>query len=451
MHAGGEREPRERTRARARGLGRTRGGLESTLRRLFARPGLARAERVWRKTLRLLRPLGAVSWGNLVRVLADGDEAFEAMWGALEKARHSALFNTYILEPDRVGRRTLDELARAAERGCRVLVVLDAFGSHRIGEDELASLRAAGARVRFYNPIVRWPLGRRRARLSRLVRNHRKILVVDGRIAFCGGMNVAEEYAGPRHGTNVFRDTQVRLEGPAARDLERLVEHLAGEIDGERERPGPAADGLDAARAGRIRIPELFEELASDPDEPAEGSLVQILESSVRRDRRTIQKALRTTLARAIERCYLTSPYFVPPQRLMRSLSHAARRGVDVRVLTAGRSDVPLVRHASQHLYGKLLRRGVRIFEMRPRVLHAKTAVIDGIYAQVGSSNLDYWSDRRNLEVSVSILDRTAAGELEQQFLRDLQGSQEVLLETWEKRSPLRRLLCWLSYQVLRL
>jgi len=238
-------------------------------------------------------------------------------------------------------------------------------------------------------------------------------------------MTVAEEYAGPRHGTGLFRDTQLALEGPCARDLAHLTERDMLESP---PRQAPGASGGGEA-----------------------GSLVQILDANERRHRRAIQKALRVTLARTLERCYLTSPYFVPPRRMMRGLTHAARRGVDVRVLTAGRSDVPLVRLASQHLYGRLLRAGVRIFELEKRVLHAKTVTVDGVYASVGSFNLDYWSDRRNLEVSVAILDTGAAGALEEQFLRDLEGAREVRLEAWVKRTWPQRVAAWFAYQVLRI
>lgn len=403
----------------------SRAAIEAAIQRVFA-PHLAgghgaRFVGAWRKTLRMLRPLGAVSQGNSVRVLTDGDEVFEAAWAAIAAAKTSVHLSTYILEADRVGERTLLELERAAGRGCRVLLVLDAFGSHRVSGERLARVRKAGAMVIAFNPIVRW-----RAPFSRLVRYHRKILVVDRRLAFCGGMNVAEEYAGARHGTGLFRDTQVALEGPCARDLAELLER-------------------DASGDGTL------EHRAHASGAAPSGSLVQILESHVRRHRRAIQKALRVTLGRAQERCYLCSPYFVPPARLKSALTHAARRGVDVRVLTAGRSDVPLVRLASQHLHGRLLRAGVRIFELEERVLHAKTVTVDGVYASVGSFNLDYWSDRRNLEVSVTALDRGAACALEQQFLRDLEGAREVRLEHWMKRSWPRRCAGWLAYQLFRL
>jgi cardiolipin synthase len=425
------------TRSRATGSadgssGAGGGGIEATIERVFA-PHLttrrgASFVGAWRKTLRQLWPLGAVSLGNTVSVLVDGDETFEAIWAAVAGARSSVVLTTYILEPDHVGQRTLDELERAAVRGCRVLVVIDAFGSHRVPESRLESLRAVGARVVVFNPIVRWATP-----LSRLVRNHRKIVVVDRRTAFCGGMNIAEEYAGERHGTGLFRDTQLQLEGPCAADLAALVESDA------LADPGPDA----FMRTPRADIEAQGAERT--------GAFVQILESNVRRQRRAIQKALRVTLARTLQRCYLTSPYFVPPRRLERALEHAARRGVDVRVLTAGRSDVPIVRLASQHLYGRLLKAGVRLFEYQGRILHAKVATVDGVYASVGSFNLDHWSDRRNLEVSVAVLDRVTVAELERQFQRDLDGSREITLESWSRRTWPERLLGKLAYGLLRL
>lgn len=386
-------------------------------------PGGRRLAGAWSKTLRLLWPLGSMSHGNEVRVMVDGDETFEAMWADIARATRSVHLTMYIFEADRVGQRTLEELVAAARRGCQVLVVLDAFGSHRLAPANLEPLRAAGGEVLFYNPLVAWPIG-----VARLVRNHRKILAVDRGVGYCGGMNVAEEYAGKRHGTALFRDTQLRIAGPAASDLALVVEDLARAVDGRARR------------------------LAGERPQPnGEGCVVQILESPGRRRRAAIQKALHTKLGRALERCYLTSPYFVPPRALIVALCRAAERGVDVRVLTAGRSDVPVVRLASRHLYGRLLRAGVRIFEYAPGVLHAKTGTVDGLSASVGSFNLDYWSYRRNLEVSVGVFDGVATGALDRQFEADLAGANEVRLTTWEQRTRFQRFVHWAAYQLMRL
>ena len=402
------------------------GTIEEAVERVFA-PHLGNDReaplwRQWQGTVRLLRPLGKVSRGNSVCLLSDGDDAFEAMWSAIEGARRRVFFTTYILVDDGVGRRFRDLLAAAAQRGLEVSLVLDSYGSGDLTEAFLQPLVDAGADVVWFNPMLRF-----RTRFSRLVRNHRKILVVDEAIAFCGGMNASEEYAGERHGSGVFRDAHLALRGPCARDLGDL--HRATILQ------------------MRARPPARFKRSENNP----EDILVEVLQSNIRRDQRAIQKALHLTIVRAVERCYLTSPYFVPPPKLLRDLVAAAKRGVDVRILTAGVSDVPAVTLASHHLYGKLLRAGVRVFEMQMRTLHAKTTTIDGIFATVGSFNLDFISFRRNLEVTVATLDPQTALEVEKRFMGDLELSDEVFLEGWEGRSRWQRFRDWVAYRLLSL
>ena len=376
----------------------------------------------WLRTLHLLHPLGTFTHGNRITPLLDGDDAFEAMWEAISLAERRVLCSTYTLQDDAVGRRLARGLAAAAARGCEVVLQVDGFGSSALPASFLGDLEQAGVRVFVFNPPLRlW------ARMSRLVRNHRKILVVDDDVGFCGGMNISVDYAGLRHGSGRFRDVHVRVEGPSVEELVRLVRAAVRECGG---------------RIDRGRTP-------SEVSEP--GSLVQILESNRRHEKRAIQKAMRLTLKRAVERCQLTSPYFVPPRRLMRDLERAVERGIEVQVVTAGRSDVPLVRRASRHLQGRLLRAGVRIWEMQKRTLHAKTATIDGIYASVGSFNLDYWSYRRNLEVTLCAFDEKLAHEIEERFEEDLHLSEEVRLETWGKRGLFERIRDWIAYQLMRL
>lgn len=399
------------------------------MRRVFAPHLATEAGRglwnAWRGTVRALWPLGGLSLGNQVEVLAEGESVFAAMWRAIASAEREVLMTTYTLEPDAVGERTIAELEAAARRGCRVTLVYDSIGSFRLADRELAGLRDAGGVAVAYNPFLKL-----RTRVSRLVRNHQKILVVDGEVGFCGGMNVAEEYAGGELGNGYFRDTHLALRGPCVADLARLVRGAAEE---------PTAES---------GLRELGPERTASE---GSGCLVQILESNVRRQWRAIQRAMRMTLRRAVERCSFTTPYFVPPRRLMRALVRAAGRGVEVRILTAGRSDVPMVHWASQHLYERLLVAGVRIFELEARVLHAKTMAVDGVYAAVGSFNLDRWSDRRNLEVNVCVLDAGTAREIEAQFERDLEGAREVRLEEWRHRNLPARLLHWTAYQLMRL
>ncbi|MEM7310137.1 MAG: phosphatidylserine/phosphatidylglycerophosphate/cardiolipin synthase family protein [Planctomycetota bacterium] len=402
--------------------------IEDVVRSVFAphlapagEPGLARRlTRRWRHTLGRLRPLGGMSVGNRVELFTDGDALFEALWAAIDAARERVLLSTYILADDRVGRRTIAALAAAAERGVEVLLRYDSVGSLGLGEGDTERLRRAGGRAVAFNPLLTL-----RSRLSRrVVRDHRKVAVVDGTTAFCGGMNVAEEYAGERHGTGLFHDAHLRLEGPAAGQLEALFADASG----------------PPARARFETTPR-----------PVDGTFLQVLESNRWRRRRAIQRAMRYTLSRAEERAYLASPYFLPPRRLRRALTSAAQRGVDVRILTAGPSDVPIVRVASQHVYGRFLRAGVRIFELQERVLHAKTVVIDGVYASVGSFNLDLLSDRYNHEVNATMLDRRLGAALEAQLQRDFAGAREVTLESWENRGAVARVLGWIVYKLSRL
>jgi cardiolipin synthase len=401
-----ELEPQGGRRLRAPRLGRVTGAL-------WAR---------WLRTLERLAPLGGASEGNQVDLYSDGDAALGAMLEAIEEARRRVWLETYILEPDPLGARFVAALSRAANRGCEVVLHYDSFGSPRVDEEFLAPIRLAGGRVVPFNPFWSWRDG-----VPFFVRDHRKILVVDDEVAFCGGLNLSVDYGGPVLGNGRMRDTLARISGPAARDLARIFLSSLGET------------------SDRCALPPR----APPPRE--DGCLVQVLGSNAWRQVRSIQKALRQTLYRATLRCYVTTPYFVPPQHLKRALLRAARRGLDVRILTAGESDVPLVRLASQHLYGRFLQCGVRVFEMFGRTLHAKTATIDGVYAMVGSFNLDRWSDRRNLEVAVTVFEPRVAHELEVHFERDLAQAEEVTLATWKRRSWWRRLLGWVAYQILRL
>jgi cardiolipin synthase len=399
-------------------------------RRRHGRLPAAVASRWEQLTARLLR-FGGASPGNLVHFYSDGDALFERLWGAMDKARRRIWCETYILEPDRVGRRTIAALTAAAERGCKVILLYDYLGSPRATDELLAPLRAAGGDVEAFNPP--WPWQRRGPLLCR---DHRKIVVIDDRIGFCGGMNLSEDYAGTRHGNGRFHDCHMEVQGPCVRDLARVF-----------------LDSLDAMKRfrRRVRPGRRAARLPLRARRAAGESFVQVLGSSGLLGRRSVQRSIRLVVSSAAATCYITTPYFLPSRRVMRAMGRAASRGVDVRLLTAGRSDVPIVRLAAQHVYGWFLQRGVRVFELHERTLHAKTIVVDGLYATVGSFNLDQWSDRRNLEVNAGILDAAAAGELHARFLRDLDLSREVRLADWARRPWWARAVHWLAHRVARL
>jgi cardiolipin synthase len=382
-------------------------------------PVRERITRTWHRTLHRLFPFGGYSDGNVVTIWSGGDDAFGAMITAIERATTRVWLETYIFSPDELGRRVLDALRAAAERGVDVLLLYDAVGSSDMTPAQTAPLTAAGARVVVFNP---WRLLSPRRSLKR---DHRKILITDD-TGFVGGMNISADYAGPTLGNGRFRDTHARIVGPGVADLARVL-----------------------GRSYKLATKDELTPPAPTAEKPG-GIFAQVLRSDVRRGRRYIQRALRQTIGRSLQRCWLTTPYFVPPIRLIRTLKGAARRGVDVRVLTAGESDVPIVRRASHHLYGRLLRAGVRIFELRDRTLHAKTATIDGLYTMVGSFNLDHWSWHRNLEVTLSVVDPDAAARVSAHFERDLEGAHEISLDQW-RRGLLERVVDWVAFQLMKL
>lgn len=378
--------------------------------------------RHWEGIVSIMLRYGGASMDNAVKLYFDGDEAMEAIWNAIDSASRRVWVETYILEADRVGKRTIEALAAAAARGCEVILLYDAVGSSRISDSFLEPLRAAGGQVYAFNPLWRW-----QRKIPLLRRDHRKIIIVDDDVGFCGGMNLSEDYAGPKYGNGRFRDCHAQLAGPCVRDLASVFASSLQIATGRK----PALETVTPQRRG-----ERF---------------VQVLESNGWHGRRDIQRALRLTIRHAALHCYITTPYFLPPKRLVRAINRAAKRGVDVRILTAGQCDVPMVRIAAQHIYGVFLRNNVRIFEMFDSTLHAKTMAIDGLFSTVGSFNLDTWSDKRNLEVKVAMVDPQITQQIEAEFLVSAARACEVTLDTWQRRSLWRRIFHWAVYQLMQL
>jgi cardiolipin synthase len=386
----------------------------------------------WERLAAILFRFGGASAGNAIKLYFDGDEKFEDLWQAIALAKRRVWLEVYILEPDRVGARTIEELTRAAERGCEVRLLFDAIGSSHVTESFLRPLRVAGGTAHGFNPLLKWQRLLRLERTARkggaeslFRRDHRKIVVIDNKIGFCGGMNISEDYAGQRYGKSTFRDCHAQVQGPCVRDLAAVF-----------------ASSWRMATHEKLRLPPRPQLVGE--------TVVQVLGSRGGLGRRPIQRSLRIVIRRAVQHCYISTPYFVPPLRLRRALQRAAERGVDVRILTAGVCDVSIVVLAARHIYGRLLKHGVRIFEMYSSTLHAKTITIDGLYSSVGSFNLDTWSDKRNLEVNISALDSKLARQMEDNFMNDLQHATEVTMDTWQKRSRFKRLVHWAAYQLLR-
>src|SRR4051812_42876950 len=344
--------------------------------------------------------------GHRMRWLFGGAEAYPAMLHAIATARSEILLETYIWASDANGRRFVDAVCIKAQEGVRVRCVIDGAGSFGFSGDDVQRMRAAGVLLSIFHPVGPW-----RRHWGWQVRDHRKILIVDGRVGFAGGMNLGDDYAPVAWGGRGWNDVHAQIEGPVLRDLERLFEvtwDYAEPENWDGELPAP----------GR-RIPEAV---------AIHGSTMRVQALAVGRffGRRIVQHHLQHAIAMAKERISIEAAYFIPNRMLRGALKRAARRGVDVRVMVPEHSDIPGLAHASRYTWTSLLKAGVRMFEWTRGMLHAKTLSIDGIWCTVGSYNLDARSLIYNWEVTLEVLDATAAGELEEKFREDLQFCHPV-------------------------
>ncbi|MGQ0552779.1 MAG: phospholipase D-like domain-containing protein [Planctomycetota bacterium] len=364
--------------------------------------------------------------GNAIELLSEDQRAFADIEQALRSAKHSLWAESYIIKNDETGRRFFELATAKAREGLDVRVLYDAVGSMAIDKRLLRELSAAGGKVAAFLPFN--PL---RRRWSVHLRNHRKIIVVDGEVGYTGGMNIGDEYSGrlrkrlakavagslkesfklvpagtrakapPEPG--VFKDTHLKLRGPAVGDLAQVfVDDWAFATEETLPlppRPGPAPDACCSVAI-----------VPSGPDQSHNANAL----------------AHFSGIAMAQKRVWLTSAYFVPDQATLTALISAALRGVDVRVLVPQRGDVHLVNAAARSYFPTLLRGGVRLFRYQPSVLHSKSMVVDSRWSLVGSANVDIRSFRLNFEVGALVIGETTAKRLERRFLDDLKLSNEV-------------------------
>ncbi len=396
----GRRLPRE---LRAENVARLAGALPRGIEDPGLEPLLARIES------------SPVLSGNRVAVYTNGTEAFAAMLAAIDAAASEVLLEAYIFRDDATGRAFGESLSRAAARGVRVRILADGLGSSETSEDFWNALRSAGADVRIFHPLF--------ARFfDAAFRDHRKILVADCRVAFTGGMNIGEEYGSSRRSTRrirkglAWRDTQVRVEGPTAWEMAVVF-----------------SEGWDRAGGDPLHLPTLA---ASD----SPGSRILTLDTRPGRGVDELASILTALVAAARHRVWITNSYFAPKRRAFEILTAAVGRGVDVRLLLPGQSDVPLIRHAGHGFFAELLGRGVRVFEYQPAVLHAKTLVVDERVCVVGSTNLDYRSFDFNAECNLVILCKETTAALAAAFEDDLSQSLEIHSSDWYRRPLLHRL-----------
>jgi cardiolipin synthase len=349
--------------------------------------------------------------GNQAQVFFKGQDAFAAMREAVAGARREILLESYIYKDDSTGRGFLDELSVAARRGVEVSVLADALGSFSTRNAFWQEMKRRGIRVRLFRPLFS-------ALWYQPFRDHRKILVVDRHIAFTGGMNIGEEYGSTSANLGeAWRDTHVRVEGPAAWEMAVVF-----------------SEGWVQAGGEPLELPPLSAEEAEAP-----GTRILVLDSRPNRGQAESASAMAAIVGAARKRVWLTNAYFAPGWDAVRVLGDAAKRGVDVRLLLPAKTDVPIVRRAAHGYYDRLLSRGVRIFEYQTAILHAKSLTADGYVSVVGSTNLDFRSYLFNAECDLCMLDETVARRMEESFEEDLRGAVEIHRMFWRRRPALEK------------
>ena len=344
--------------------------------------------------------------GNAISLQFEGPTTFETWIEAIEEAEHSVHFENYVVRNDRTGRRFRDALVERARAGVAVHVLYDWVGCWATPARYWKPLLQAGAQVRAFNrPAVRDPL-------RVLQRDHRKLVCVDGQVAYVGGFCVGDEWAG-KDGAPPWRDTGVEIRGPAAAvagaTFERAWASMGTPVAAE-------------ARAGHQSVPDAGE------------SAVWVIQGQPWRSR--VYRATQLIAASAKRTLWITDPYFVAPRPVSEALAAAARDGVDVRILVPAHNNWPWVGSLSRGGYRALLRAGARIFEWQGPMIHAKTMVADGCWCRIGSSNLNWSSLLGNWEIDIAVLDHALAGQLEGLFLADLATAVEIVLPARAAREP---------------
>jgi cardiolipin synthase len=355
----------------------------------------------------------AMSEGNKIEILRNGVQIFPAMLSAIRNAKKTINLEFYIYWDGEIGREFAETLAGRARAGVKVNVVLDSVGSAPISSDLTEFMERNGISIEWYHPLRWYTL----ARFNH--RTHRKLLIVDGEIGFTGGVGIADVWQGDADREDHWRETVVRVEGPVVTQMQFAF------MDNWVKSRGELLTGLDY-------FPKL---------DACGTCMTQVLKSSPSEGSSAVKLMFVVSIVSAQRSIYINSAYFVPDADTIRALEGAVRRGVDVRVIVPGEfTDVPIVRHAGRLFYSQLMRRGIRIFEYQPTMMHAKTMVVDGIWTSVGSSNFDDRSFRLNDEVNVNVYDESIAAQMEQMFFEDLARSEEVTPRRWLKRPWLDRL-----------
>jgi len=351
---------------------------------------------------------------NKVTSLVNGDQMFPAMMASVKAAEKSINLETYIYWSGDIGKEFADLLSEKARQGVRVRVLVDWWGSGEVDSSHFIRMRAAGVQVVKYNPLLPW----RVLRINH--RDHRKLLIVDGKVGFTGGAGIADVWLGNAAGPGQWRDTMFQLEGPAVGQMQAVF------MDNWRKAAGEVLAGDDY-------FPELL---------PAGDQHVQVFGSSPQDNVETVRMMFLLSIDSARKNIRICTPYFVPGEGTEEALLRACERGVKVELIVPGsKTDVPIVRHVSRGHWGPLLRAGAKFYEYQPTMFHCKLMIVDDVWVSVGSANVDNRSFRLNDESNMNIFSPSFAAEQVAIFEADKAKADEVTLEEWKRRPLHRRIM----------
>lgn len=370
--------------------------------------------------------------GNQVRLLQDGPATYRAMLAAILAAQDHINLETYILDDDEVGQRFAEALILKQRQGVQVNVIRDSAGTFGTPTAFFDRMKASGVQVLEFNPLNPWSALAERGEWALNQRDHRKLLIVDGRVAFLGGINISSVYSGGSFsqpsrlrpgGSPAWRDTDLQLQGPVVAEFQKLFLATWAQQQGEPLAPRQYFPALQNAGAQVVRA------IGSSPEEPFS----------------LIYATLLSAIGAAETSVHLTNAYFAPDPQLIAALQAAATRGVDVRLILPSQTDSWLVFQVGRGFYEPLLRSGVQIYERRGVILHAKTALIDGVWATVGSTNLDWRSFLHNHELNAVVLGADFGRQVQAMFTADLAASERIELAQWQRRPLDARVMEWLA------
>jgi cardiolipin synthase A/B len=356
--------------------------------------------------------------GNKVVLLQDGPATFQAMFNAIRGAKNHINMETYIIEEDEVGKRFSDALIEKQNQGVQVNLIYDSVGAIHASKEFFKRLTDSGIKVLEFNPVN--PLTAKKG-WDVNQRDHRKLLIADGQIAFVGGINISSVYSGGSSaraskqrpdGGPPWRDTHLQMEGPVVGEFQKLFLSTW-----EKQQGSPLAPSNYFPQLTN-KGPEVVRAIGSSPDDPYS----------------LIYATLLSAISSAETSVHLTNAYFVPDPQLVAALEGAAHRGVDVKIILPSNTDFWLVFHAGRSFYDDLLRAGVKIYERQDALLHSKTALIDGVWSTIGSTNLDWRSFLHNDEINAVILGQEFGAQMQAMFDKDLAASKPITLEEWKQR-----------------